>query len=277
MFPEKFHYATLVAALPQVSRPVAMLMGSIKHSALLLVCFLTVLGNIACSPRQQLDANLCPLGSTPDRHFVELIDKTDEFTNDQQRAIETQLKQHHSQLKTGDRQTIVLLTPDGENSLSQILFDRCRPPSSDEADPLVSNPKRVGKRFDAAFVAPFEAALELLRVAQPAESSPLVETIYGLAHSSELSEPAARQRFLTFYSDMLQHSTVLSHFKPKYRFDQLVAGRSMYLDLASLSGAEVTVNRVANKHRALQTDAQMEFWKQYFAHAHVAKVMFREL
>lgn len=273
MFPARFHYATLVAALSQVPWLGAML----RRSALLLVCFVAVLGNIACSPRQQPDANLCPRGSIPDRHFVEFIDKTDEFTSDQQRAMETQLRQHHQELKTGDRLTIVLLTPGGQDSLSQVLFDRCRPPSSNEADPLVSNPQKIGKRFETAFVAPFEAALQVLRVVQPAEASPLLETIYGLAHSLELSEPAARQRYLFFYSDMLQNSTVLSHFKPSYRFNQLVTGRSMYLDVASLSGAEVTVNRVANKHRALQTDTQMEFWKQYFDHAHVAKLMFREL
>lgn len=273
MFPARFHYATLVAALSQVPWLGAML----RRSALLLLCFVAVLGNIACSPRQQLDANLCPRGSIPDRHFVEFIDKTDEFTSDQQRAMETQLRQHHQELKTGDRLTMVLLTPGGKDSLSQVLFDRCRPPSSNEADPLISNPQKIGKRFETAFVAPFEAALLALRVVQPAEASPLLETIYALAHSSELSEPAARQRYLFFYSDMLQNSTVLSHFKPSYRFNQLVTGRSMYLDVASLSGVEVTVNRVANKHRVLQTDAQMEFWKQYFDHAHVAKFMFREL
>lgn len=276
MFPQKLHHATLVATLSQVSWLGAMLKVTLMRNALLLVCFVSVLGNLACSTVHQLGANLCPQGTIPERHIISLIDKTDEFSRDQQRAMEAQLRQHHQELKTGDRLTIVLLTPGGKDSLTQILFDLCRPPSGDEADPLVSNPQKVAKRFDTAFKAPFEAALQALRVVQPAEASPLLETIYALAHSSVLSEPAARQRYLVFYSDMLQNSTVLSHFKPYYRFDQLVTGRSMYLDVASLSGVEVTVNRVANKHRVLQTPS-LEFWTQYFDRAHVAKHIFREL
>jgi len=266
MYRPKFDH-TFVGAMPRLT---------LRRCALLLVGCVVVLANVACIP-QPIGANLCPQSPTPDRHFVEFIDKTDEFTPDQQRAMEAQLRQHHHDLKTGDRLTVVLLTPGGKESLSQVLFDRCRPPSSDEADPLISNRQKIGKRFESAFVAPFEAALQVLRVAEPAEASPLLESIYGLAHSKELSEPAARQRYLIFYSDMLQNSAVLSHFKPNYRFEQLVAGRSMYLDVASLSGVEVVVNRVANRHRTHQTEAQREFWKQYFDHTHVAKLSFREL
>ena len=277
MFPQKLHHATLVATLSQVRWLGTMLKSSLRRSGVLLVCFVAVLGNIACSPPQQLGANLCSQGSIPNQHHVAFIDKTDDYTSDQQRAMEAQLRQHHQELKTGDRLTLVLLTPDAKDSFSQVLFDRCRPPSREEANPLISNPQKIGKRFETAFVAPFEAALQVLREVQPADASPLLETIYGLAHSAELSEPAARQRYLFFYSDMLQNSTVLSHFKPNYRFDQLATGRSMYLDVASLRGAEVTVNRVGNRHRLLQTDGQIEFWKRYFDHAHVAKLTFREL
>jgi hypothetical protein len=213
--------------------------------------------------------NLCPAGKVPGKHVVVSVDKTDDFTDDQQRALETSLRAHVRTLAVGERLTIFLMTPKGKE-LNKVLFDRCRPKTQQEADALTQNPVRIGVAYQERFLQPFEQALTDLKSSQRSDYSPIIESLYGIAHSAPLADPAGR-RVLELWTDLLNNSSTLNQFQRGYRFEDLLRVQSTYLDLPALAGAEVTVHQLVNRNDAHHTPEHARFWREYLAHAKIGE------
>ncbi len=170
-------------------------------------------------------------------------------------------------LAVGERLTIFLMTPMG-SELYKVLFDRCRPKTRQEADAITENPRHIGDAYEERFVQPFERALSDLKRSQSSNYSPILESLYGVAHSAPLTDPAGHRVF-ELWTDLVNKSSTLNQFQRGYRYEDLVRASSTYLDISALAGAEVTVRELVNGNDKHHTAEHAHFWANYFAHAGV--------
>ena len=84
----------------------------------------------------------------------------------------------------------------------------CRPARGEEAKILYENPVYVDSLFRRRFLGKLNAVFSELLNREPAAQSPIVETIHFLVKSE--FEPDS----FILVSDMLQHSSVASHYPP---------------------------------------------------------------
>ncbi|MGH8474524.1 MAG: hypothetical protein ACRER2_01920 [Methylococcales bacterium] len=216
-----------------------------------------------------LPENLCPVGAVPATQVVVLVDKTDDYTPDQQHALESSLREHLHGLRLGERLTLYQMTP-GANAVVQLLYDRCRPKTEAEADPIQENPKSVERDYQEQFVQPFEHALAALKLPEPSAYSPILEALYAIAHEAPLAEPAER-RVIEIWSDMLAKSELIDMYQPNYSFEQLRQADSLYLEVLGVRGSDVRIFQLANRYPAYQNGRHAKFWAEYFRHARVAE------
>jgi hypothetical protein len=84
-----------------------------------------------------------------------------------------------------------------------------------------------------------------------------------------VADPGSR-RELIIVSDMLQHSSLLSHFRGGDRFAALAQGASVYLTrLHGLRGANVTIYQIRDHYPQRLTAEHRRFWDEYFSAAEV--------
>lgn len=205
--------------------------------------------------------NLCPVGGVG-RHVVVLVDQSDAMSPDQQRTMETTLREFIARLHTGDRITLFKLSASGETFAEQ-LIDVCRPKPRAEANANVENPRDVAKTYSEQYEAKLQGALGKLRPKVGSEpASPLIEAFHAIAHSANVMSPA-RERQLIAFSDLLQKSETADFYQgAPYTVPGL--GNSAYLD-APMEGVAVTLYQLKSpKHLARQAQA-LAFFKELFA------------
>ena len=96
--------------------------------------------------------------------------------------------------------------PEKENQPPRKVGDTmCRPARGDEAKILYENPRYVDSLF-RKFLDKLNTVFSELLNREPAPQSPIVETLYHLV------EPESKLDSLVLVSDMLQHSSIASHY-----------------------------------------------------------------
>lgn len=229
----------------------------------------TALGTSWLGPASaKLSENLCAAGAVADTHIAVLVDKSDDMSDMQQAALESSLRAHQRHMKLGDRMTVFLMTPN-EKAPVQVLYDRCRPKTREEADPLKENPKQIAKTYATKFVAPLEEVLMALGTSHASDSSPILEALHAMGASAPLSEPAKHRKW-ELWSDMLANSTVISHFQQSYSFEDLVRVNSLYINVPALRENNVQVYQLANRYDKYHSAAHAHFWASYFEWGGVA-------
>lgn len=219
--------------------------------------------------------NLCPIGAAPTAHVVVLVDKTDDYSADQQRALETSLREHLRDLRLNDRLSLYQVTPGG-SAVVQLVYDRCRPKTKAEADRINENPEFVGRDYQEQFVQPFEEALMTLTEPKPSDYSPILEALYAIAHEAPLAEPAVR-RVIEIWSDLLAKSELIDMYGPNYDFEQLRQADSLYLEVPGLRGSEIRIFELATRYPMLQNGRHQEFWERYFGYVESQRFITRRL
>jgi hypothetical protein len=226
-------------------------------------------------PAPALGANLCAAGAVPATHVVVFVDHTDEYSANQRSALRGSLQAHLRELRLGERLTVYELTPEA-SAPAKLLYDRCRPKTAAEADPLTENARLIGKAFHEQFEQPLQHVLGTLRQAKSSKTSPLLEALHAIGHDTPLTEPAAR-RVVEIWSDMLARSEIVDQHRPNYRFDDLLRGKSLYLNVPALRGSEVHIHQLVNPYARYQNAEHARFWAQYFDQVGVAAVTVQRL
>jgi len=198
------------------------------------------------------------------RDAAVLIDVTDPFTANQLQFLSTGLRAYAERLPAGDQISADLLLSSEQAPLRRMLAG-VKPRSGATANPLIENPRLMDTDYDA-FLARFDAAVaaagEIKRGTQP---SPIVEAIWVRAQRGPIDD-------LTLWSDMVNHSATVNHFRSKFaKFDASSTRNVALTQLGSLRGARVSVYQLAI-NVSHQTAKLRAWWDGYWAAAGVADV-----
>lgn len=209
----------------------------------------------------------CPEGG-PFAKTVLLIDLTDEISFIQEQKLKTFVQSladpsnpdavpQHAML------SVYLLQESDASGLPVPVVELCNPGSGQGLNELTSAPQLANKRFSERFLTPINAAIGNIVHTDSAKTSPIIESIRGIAVSAFAAKP--REGYvhrLIVISDMLQNSAATSHLRQGQDIDK-VDKNKLRADLVNVSRVDIKViNR--NTSARLQGKALVEYWRGYF-------------
>jgi hypothetical protein len=205
----------------------------------------------------------CIVGqSTPGQHTVVLIDQTDPLTRTQVAYVKALILAEYERLKPYGELSIrgVRADPDDPGQ----TFSRCRLRRGTEVSGVTDNPDMVEAAFKRTVGDVLNRYLDSLRNVPTAEHSPIMEAVDNVADSADFG-PTVRARRLVIVSDMAQNSDQVSEYRgPGSGLDPSPQARETLK--RDLHGVTLRIHYVARPKLAeIQTEAQKEFWRQWFA------------
>lgn len=214
------------------------------------------------------------------RHVVFLIDLTDGLTDEQYNSVRQELEYRKNSLRVGDWFSIY--TIEGTNNQkgpgkALKLFSNWRLPDGSQTDFVTKNPNLLKKRFNEQFDKPLQKAQENINPENTADTSPILETIMGVAKSNEFAR--ATQREVIIFSNLLQKSEAVNQYVSLEDFSVLRDQSLRVLDVQGmLSKSDVTAFLIPyKKNHHLQNKKHDRFWNEYFAHTGAASFKIKTL
>jgi hypothetical protein len=187
-----------------------------------------------------VESTNCPK-SGPRKVHALLFDRTDPITP--QQALE--IRQHISHLLdkpvTGQRFDLYTVEGDTQKVLEPVL-EICSPGQGKDANDLYENPGKIQKKFDTRFAEVLTRTVTGLLQESKKPNSPIVESMRAAATSSfgpfDRSEMPVE---LTIFSDMVQHTSLISHIRTTPNFKELGRSPSWRSLQPDLRGANVAI------------------------------------
>lgn len=222
------------------------------------------------SPKPYDQASLCEISDELPAHTAVIIDKTDEYTQQQADLIATTIRRAQGRLAIGERFTLFELDADGRFD-PRGAFSLCNPGRGNQVNPLFSNPERIEERYTEMFEAPFEDVIADLVEPKEAPSSPILEAMARLAQTEFFSTDAP-DRELILISDMLQNSDLFSAYgnggaamPSRTPVSQDVADEVIARFGSNLRGTRLVIRLIArDSHVDLQRGALRTYWDEVF-------------
>ena len=158
-----------------------------------------------------LTEDLCPADG-PRAHLAILVDTTDPLTLTHLQRTRQILDAKIGAARVGTRVSFSTVNPDSGVRQSA-FFSICKPPSEEDASPLVENPRLVQEQYEVAFKRPVEETLGRLLTIPEAPSSPIMEGLQEFASRIPEFTTTDRPRELVVMSDLMQHSASFSFYR----------------------------------------------------------------
>lgn len=229
-----------------------------------LIFLVGVAATTLLSGRNYDSQTLCPTDGEYGRTAI-LTDATDSLGASQVKVIIEEINNLIQNLDAYE--WIGLFNLDEDNAtLAKPEAERCNP--GNKANPLYENPVLVRNKFEREFQEPMERAMRQL-ISKPTQAtSPIFEMIYTVSQYRHFD--STKKRKLIIVSDMLHNvPPQYSHYAGNINFaDWKNTDYAQEFLQLSLHGVEVQilyVQRLDDKHRALQTRRHVRFWEDYFA------------
>jgi hypothetical protein len=209
------------------------------------------------------EATLCPIRG-PNGVTAVLIDTTDAFSPIQEHAMRNELERLRDSLSPHELIEIYLVGPTTSAPLERV-WGMCRPADDPrEVRQWTRNPQRVARRWQDGFEEPMRRAIEHAARAEPAATSPILESIKSVAVTAfRPADRAASQHRLVLVSDLLEHSDCFSNYRDALDLDRISRLPCFVLVRPDLRGVTVEVlyiNRTTR--RPIQGVEHIRFWEQ---------------
>jgi hypothetical protein len=213
-----------------------------------------------------LDAENCPKAGPRAIHMI-VFDRSDPITRQQAQRIEQVMQRFKNEAKFGYRFDLYTFEGDTKNVLEPILRV-CSPQRPEEANELIENPERIKKLYDEKFSAELDRTIRALLVESTRDNSPIIESLKAAAITS--FGPVDKGKIplrVTLVSDMVQHTSLYSHFKAEADFTALARSPVWPTLRPDLKGAGVDILYLLrpNAKRAgvpIQSRGHQTFWEQ---------------
>jgi hypothetical protein len=235
---------------------------------LLLMATLGGAAYYARSIRVELDPKTnCPLTGPTAVHAV-LIDRSDPITPQQAQRIRQWAHLLKRDAAQGTRLDIYTFEGDSQAELHPVLA-LCA--TQQEGNPLYQNPEDVRRRYEAEFAAVVDKTVNDLLVAGTRPNSPIIESLRAAAQTSfGLIAQGSVPLRVTLISDLVQHTSQVSHFRGSPDFKQLAHNANWPRLRPDLKGAEVDILYVlrpgaVRNSAPVQTVGHQEFWTALIA------------
>lgn len=186
---------------------------------------------------KKLGADNCPVSGPRAVHAI-LVDRSDPITPLQQQQILQEIQNQIKKAQEGDRFDLFVAEGDGVNVLAPAI-SLCRP--RQDANELYQNPEIIQRTFEERFVRVLDVELKKLLESSSRPNSPILESIKAVAVASFSGLEAGIPKRLLIVSDMIQHSSLNSHYRGEVVFDDLARRPEWRALQANLTSVEVTV------------------------------------
>lgn len=223
----------------------------------------------ALQPEPYDELTLCEISDELPPHTAIIIDKTDEYSQQQAGLIAATIRRARDRLNVGERFTLFELDQFGQFD-PRGEFSLCNPGRGDQVNALFRNPERIEERFDEKFDRPLETVLEDLVVPKEAPNSPVLEAMARLGQTEAFSDRAPERRIIII-SDMLQNSDVFTAYGGGGAMPETmpsafeVADATMRRFGNSLDGVALEIRLIPRQRYVdMQRGALKDYWNQVF-------------
>ena len=258
------------------------------HAVLIAVGLLVV--SSSCQ-QAELDHNLCPKGEPPRRQTVLLLDTSDPLTPKHRAELERLVRELQQPKSTGDDGSFYVapgealivyeMAADWQN-LKPVVHV-CNPGDRPE-DWNWKKSLTQGKIFALHNWRQFEERIKALypdRNANPASASPVLETLTVIVprHApSKRSGPAEGRRpvHVILFSDLLQHSELLSHYGRYPEATKFLATPGLTELRTDLTRVRVTLFRLERSQYARWQTKDHYYWWTHLVREFNGKVQWQE-
>lgn len=213
-----------------------------------------------------LDAANCPVGGPTAIHVI-LFDRSDPITDQQGQRIRQEIERLKLNAPFGLRFDIYTFQGDTTHVL-QPKLQICALGKPSEANPLIENPEKIRKQYEAKFSAVLDQTVAELLRASKENSSPIIESLRAASITSFGSVTAGQIPLrLTMISDMIQHTQLNSQFQADTNFQTLSHSNAWPGMQPQLKGADVNIlyllrPTAARKGAPIQNRGHQMFWEQ---------------
>ena len=159
--------------------------------------------------------------------------------------------------------SVYLLSEGDLNAIPTPVIEVCNPGSGEGISEFTGNPRLANKRFRERFAVPIDAAIGQVVHTEAARTSPIIESIRGIAVSTFVEPPApGYEHRLIVISDMLQNTRNASHYRGGQILDDGTLS-NLKSDLGNVDRVDIKVIARQSSER-LQGKALVEYWREYF-------------
>lgn len=211
----------------------------------------------------------CPLSGPTAIHAI-LVDKSDAISPLQAQQVSQYLQKVIGSSTAGERFDLYVATAN-ESATAIPIVSLCSPGSPELANSLYENPKRVAQLFERDFKAPLDRSLNQLMEPSTRSTSPILESIRGVAvNSFGSTDRSAVPLTLSIVSDMIQNTPAYSQLRGDISFQALERQPQWRLLQPNLSGVKVDILYLLRpgknaKGDPIQTRAHQAFWEHAIA------------
>ncbi|MEP1145421.1 MAG: hypothetical protein ABJH52_16985 [Henriciella sp.] len=223
----------------------------------------------ALQPEPYDELTLCEISDELPPHTAIIIDKTDEYSEQQADLIAAIIRRTRDRLDIGERLTLFELDQYGQFD-PRGEFSLCNPGRGDQVNALFRNPDQIEERFNEKFDQPLERIVADLVVPKEAPNSPVLEALARLGQTEAFSDRAP-ERQIVIISDMLQNSDVFTAYGgggaiPENMPPALeVADATMRRFGDSLDGVALEIRLIPRQRYVdMQRGALKDYWNQVF-------------
>ena len=240
---------------------------------LIVAATLIAVSVIALMPRmkgEEVDEQLlCPKDSGPVAGIAILFDVSDPLKPIEHKRLRSFFEQR---INDAEQNTLIAVgavgAVDAETKAQEDIFPRCKPMEGKHANELYQNRKKIEERYQNEFLKLFKDKLNEMMHHEPANTSPIMESLQALLVSTPGFVDATYPRHVIIVSDLIQHSEVFSFYRGD-TWAQFINSKDAQRLAGRLKDAEVEICRIPRPKADVDMKQVDNFWSRYFRRAGV--------
>ena len=219
--------------------------------------------SVSQQPAVYDEDTLCLVGEPPSAVLAIVIDGTDGIPSVIARKAVSGIKEAVNMAAPNTLVNLYTISASAGESMSPAV-SLCKPRDGSDADELTECPGCMETRFEARFERPLRDILDSLMGAEPANQSPILESIKGAVVDSFVGANQGTGKKLLIVSDLLQHSSFYSFYGGVPSLEDFeTALVSEGIGSMDLLGAEVHFLVVPRQRSADSFKEVAWFWRQF--------------
>jgi hypothetical protein len=210
------------------------------------------------------EATNCPVKGIS-KHSVILIDTTDNYLPVQKIWIKNQLGKIIKATEKHEKVSVYTIDENYKNTLLP-LKSQCNPGDASDINPLTGNKKMKQMDWENEFIEPLHGEFNELLNKKESNHSPIMEIIQAISIAAFQSEISSVKRKLFVFSDMIQNTSEVSHYKGSLKFKEFSESPAYLKIRTDLQGVFVKIFYMRRPGAAeiQKGNTHAQFWADYF-------------